>query len=561
MPTTALGNTEAPPAHDALEISVAAESPNRRIACAGAVSAAVHLLVLLTIGVAAFESRRPSSAPELRLYVELQDRGRDEEHDRAGPAEAAEAPAPGPREELLTAATPSRSPSVRSQPQTVALGPPPAPVTPQAESSENGAAESDSPSEPTAVLTTTGASDSEVPVSAAPVARPPSIDIPAAQQSVLTRWVMQAAEKLQDVNLRQARLSLQHRGRQYIASLERRPAADSMDIERVTVEINTEENGKRLRTRIEMKRLAFSHFAQLVDWWDPDVQFHDDQIVGRFHSNSRINVGYDRGVAPRFLAVVTTAAPGFTLGSTEGYRRNEEIFRGGFKTRAGRIGLPKIPPLTASEHEGGSPQGQWFARDTRITFYGDGSYGWRELGAAGPEHRQALSTPAYLLGARNVTLSVRGTVSGKVLVYSPECIVIEGSLVYAHDPRLRADAGDYLGLLSARDVEIARPHVTGPGDLEIHAAVYARRRFVVTDENARPHGTLLIYGSLTAGSLSATEPRYVTRYQFDPRFEQERPPGFPMTNRYEIESWDEQWQEVGAEPSEELAGAAAPSTG
>jgi len=113
------------------------------------------------------------------------------------------------------------------------------------------------------------------------------------------------------------------------------------------------------------------------------------------------------------------------------------------------------------------------------------SYGWRELGVDNPEHKQVMSTPAYIVGASNTTICVHGTVSGKVLVYSPERIVIEGSLVYAHDPRLNSGCRDYLGLLSSKDVEIARPDVTGPGDLEIHAAVFARRRFVVTDEDAR----------------------------------------------------------------------------
>lgn len=564
MPTTtALENTEAPPGNDALEINVPAEKPNRRIAWTGAASAAVHLLLLLTVGVATFESRRPNSAPELRLYVEREDQGSDEEHDRAGPVEEKPpaAPVQAAKERLLSAATPSRSRSVRSKPLTVAPAAPPSPVTPPVESSDSGTAESESPPEPAAVLTTTGESEREVPVSAAPAAPPPGIEIPARQQAVLSRWVMNAVEKLQDAHRTQAQLTLRHEGREYIATLERVPAADSMEIERVKVEIDTEENGKRLRTRIEMKRLAFSNFAQIVDFWDPDVQFHDDEIVGRFHSNSRINVGYDRIVAPHFLAAVTTAAPGYTIANAQGHRRNDEIFRGGIQTRAGRIVLPKIPaPVSANDTES-LAQNRWFTRDTRITFYRDGTYGWQEAGAAGPEQRAALSSPATLVGGRNVTLSVRGTVRGKVEVYSPECIIVEGNLLYAHDPRQTADADDYLGLISAKDVEIARPDVTGPGDLEIDAAVYARRRFVVTHDYARPQGTLLIYGSLTAGSLSATEPRYATRYQFDPRLEEERPPGFPMTDRYEIEGWDEQWQDVGAEPPHELAGAGTPSTG
>jgi hypothetical protein len=52
----------------------------------------------------------------------------------------------------------------------------------------------------------------------------------------------------------------------------------------------------------------------------------------------------------------------------------------------------------------------------------------------------------------------------------------------------------------------------------------------------------LIYGSLTAGTVSRTEPRFATRIEFDPRFEHARPPGFPQTDRYEIETWDGRWR-------------------
>ncbi len=49
-----------------------------------------------------------------------------------------------------------------------------------------------------------------------------------------------------------------------------------------------------LRTLLHLKRLAFSHFTQLVDRWDATVQLHDDEVVGRFHSNTEITLGYDR---------------------------------------------------------------------------------------------------------------------------------------------------------------------------------------------------------------------------------------------------------------------------
>ncbi len=128
-----------------------------------------------------------------------------------------------------------------------------------------------------------------------------------------------------------------------------------------------------------------------------------------------------------------------------------------------------------------------------------------------------------------------------MLLYSPRLIVIEGDLTYATDPRIDSDSDDYLGIVSDRVVEVAPPHVTGGGDLEIDAAIYAGRRFVVTGIDHARTATLRIYGSLACGTISATEPRYATKIDYDTRFERQRPPGFPSTNRYEVANWNGQW--------------------
>src|SRR5690606_9201164 len=99
-------------------------------------------------------------------------------------------------------------------------------------------------------------------------------------------------------------------------------------------------------------------------------------------------------------------------------------------------------------------------------------------------------------------LHIKGTVAGKVLVFSPSRIVIVGDLRYATDPEGPDGGNDYLGLVSEGNVEIAEPSITGPGDLHIQAAIYARRLFRVRDyhhRGDRGHATLDIYGSLTAG--------------------------------------------------------------
>ena len=138
-------------------------------------------------------------------------------------------------------------------------------------------------------------------------------------------------------------------------------------------------------------------------------------------------------------------------------------------------------------------------------------------------------------------MHVQGTVNGAVLVYSPRNIVIENDLVYAADPEVNPESDDYLGLVSGRFVRIANAQTTGEGDLLIHASIYAKRRFSVGRFRSRNDGALVIYGSLTAGSISATEPRYSTKILFDPRLEEVRVPSFPMTDRYEILAGDSTW--------------------
>jgi hypothetical protein len=277
------------------------------------------------------------------------------------------------------------------------------------------------------------------------------------------------------------------------------------------------------------------------------VQLHDDKIVGRFHTNTRFNMTYDSKTAPQFTGKVTTAARSYSSESS-GRRREADIFQGGLETRADRINLPSDLLPFESPPENEKVRVHRLGGDTRIMFFEDGSYSWREPGSSETGYLNDPSPqPVYFIASLGATLYIHGTVMGKVLIYSPERIVIEGSLRYAHDPRKYPDSADYLGLISDKFVEVAGPQVIGRGDLIIEAAIFARRRFIVTNIEHAQKATLAIYGSLTAGSLSATEPRYGTRIDYDPRFEHVRPPGFPATNRYEIDGWNAQWTETDEE--------------
>jgi hypothetical protein len=287
-----------------------------------------------------------------------------------------------------------------------------------------------------------------------------------------------------------------------------------------------------------MKRLAFSNFVQFVDQWDGDLKLHDDEFDGRFHSNEAIPIEQSDEAKPVFHSTVTTAEGIDTSESTERVRRSD-IFLGGLQTRVRRIVLPKrFVPFPQDSRAGADVHE--LSADTRITFHADGTYSWSSAGS--PEQRRALPEhPYYIVGAGNAELSLKGIVNGKVLVYSRGKILIEDDLTYASDPLLVPDADDYLGLVSDGNVEIADPDTTGPGDVRVQAAIYATRQFVVRHHAARQDATLFIDGSLIAGYLSATEPRFRTKLQFDRRLEDLRPPAFPVTDRYEVADWNGLW--------------------
>jgi hypothetical protein len=394
------------------------------------------------------------------------------------------------------------------------------------------------------VVTTTGTSGLSVPLVTEPRPEAPVTMVPQPEKAMITKNMTQLAQKLLDTNMTNSEITWSEAGHQYSARVLRQPAADSTGLEQVIAEIVTDRDGKRMKTRLSLKRLAFSHFTQLVNFWDPNIQLHDDVIEGRFHSNTEIGLAFSGGVEPRFFGKVTTAASTMTYGDGFfGSRRKKEIFQGGTETRTERVTLPRDMPDVLNG--GDTHDRHVFNADTRIIFNGDGTYVCRAANGTGPLERvEASDHPRYLIGDKGAKLYVSGTVSGIFTVYSPTDIEIENDLVYAKDPRDTVISRDFLALISGRDIKVASAQITGIGDLHVHAALFAHRRFQIESvANGKP-GTLFIFGSLTAGTILETEPRYATKMDYDKRFEYLRPASFPMTRRYEVDSWDADWQEV-----------------
>lgn len=360
------------------------------------------------------------------------------------------------------------------------------------------------------------------------------------QEKMLQKKIHKWARQLARTPASKTSKRWRYKGKHYHARFTELPATDNTGLHRVLVDISTDDNGERRSTQMSLKKLAFSNYAQLVDYWDPEVELHNDELEGRFHSNSEISIAYSRDVKPLFHGAVTTAARRIKVKNSVGFTRRADIFKGGLETGVKSIRLPssfrpQLESLNIAEQ-----QKIRLTRNTHLTFLNDGSVELREEHeAANAQHIKLPGGVAYLLADEKVRVCVQGKVRGKVLVYSPERIIISNDLVYADTS---ANTNDFLGLVSDKIIEVAGVEKTGTGDLNVHGALYAKRRFTVRNHSERNNGILSVFGSLSAGSLTATEPRYRTRVRFDQRLHQQRPPGFPVTNHYEIEQWDRTWQ-------------------
>ncbi|MFQ5604687.1 MAG: hypothetical protein ACE5HS_15560 [bacterium] len=364
------------------------------------------------------------------------------------------------------------------------------------------------------------------------------------QKTMLEKKLKKWSEKLTEMDLPDSAIVWKYKGKTYSARVHHIPPMNETEIEQVVIEINTQQNGFDVTSKVRMKRLAFSNYAQFVDYWDPWVAVHNDVLDGRFHSNTTINVSQSRGVKPKFNGKVTTASYDVKTSGSFHTINQKSIFLGGLETGVEEIHLPKMNLPFAQDSSVSETQVHLLpAEETWITFRGDGSYSWYTKSALqNQQNRKLPKSSFYIIGRKKRPLHVQGVVNGKVLVYSPGKIIIDDDLIYASHPEVVYGADDYLGLVSDKDIEIAHPSVTGTGDLYIFAAIYAKGRFRVRHLRGKDEATMYIYGSLTSGSMSATEPRYATNVRFDKRLENRRPPNFPMTERYELIEWDKQWK-------------------
>jgi len=371
---------------------------------------------------------------------------------------------------------------------------------------------------------------------------PARLPMPVHQRKAVVKKIRKLLARHDATELSDTTIVWQARGQSYEATFHYQPSASPTGLDEMVIDVSTERGGHAVTTQLRMRRLAFSSFAQFVDYWNPRVAIHDDELDGRFHTNTTFNVSSSYGVKPKFRGKVTTAAYEVRNSDRWPFFDADSIFSAGIEMGVDVIRLPRSFTVFLGPNLNDSAHVQTFTEETWVTFLRHGSFTWHTRSDPRIGQRTLPAEPFYIVGGKKAAIHVKGVVSGKVLVYSARKIIIDDDLTYARPPELWPGSADYLGLVSEKDIDVADPKVTGPGDLHIYAAILARGRFRVRKLWSRRAGTLSIYGSLSAGTLSATEPRYATKIRFDKRLNRRRPPRFPMTNRFEIVDWDRQWK-------------------
>lgn len=143
------------------------------------------------------------------------------------------------------------------------------------------------------------------------------------------------------------------------------------------------------------------------------------------------------------------------------------------------------------------------------------------------------------------TLTISGTLNGRLTAGASRDIIIPDNIIYANDPRVNPASTDTLGLISEEDIMIRS---SAPADLEIDASLMAlNTSFMLQSYWVGPaRGTLSVFGGIIqnqrgpVGTFSrATKVSgYSKNYNYDERLLNSPPPFVPTTGDYITLSWE-----------------------
>ncbi len=279
----------------------------------------------------------------------------------------------------------------------------------------------------------------------------------------------------------------------------------------------------------EFEENSFSLYAWMSNNEGKVYWFTGDTVRGALHSNSSLNVsGY-----PVFMEKVTTA------GDIKGDKTNAQ-FKKGYKTGASRITFPSdLSRLVTAANTGG----RYYTQAVEVTLQpgssaaGDGRAIVRSLSGTAINDTIRVSASGFngVIGSSQ-KVNVKGTLDGKLTVFSQQDIWIQDDVIYASGSNY-STGNDLLGLVAERNVIIANNQANAQL-VKVQASIFCRSgSFYAENYQNRPKGVLHVQGSIVqndrgaVGTFSGSShlSGFLKRYTYDQRLanNQVRPPFYP----------------------------------
>lgn len=314
---------------------------------------------------------------------------------------------------------------------------------------------------------------------------------------------------------------------------------------------------------------SFSLFAWMTNLENGVFWITGDSVWGRVHSNDNLTVSG----SPVFMQKVTTSK-GFIppLGKSQviGGKTylNKAIFMNPPQPETGVARIDFPTDMSGIAAAAASPNGRTYTTDIWVTL--DGKSPSPGDGMAYVRHTQTgpiidsidIADPGFngvIMGTGVV--NVQGTLDGRLTIASYSTpgatannVVIQGDLLYQHDPRMGTSA-DMLGLVANNNVIVA-DNITGATGRSIQGSVFARTgSFTAQNYSTRPiNGDLRVLGSIVQNSRGAVgtfngsatlQSGFYKRYRYDDRLSDPnvRPPFYPgfIRKTYSISQWWESY--------------------
>jgi type II secretory pathway pseudopilin PulG len=306
-------------------------------------------------------------------------------------------------------------------------------------------------------------------------------------------------------------------------------------------------------TRILRKYVQAINFANYIwftnreTWGGSNVWFISvDNLDGLVHTNTHFNIYGD----PTFNGEVSSVDE-YIRFYNNGNNVNLAALQSTYDSPSFNDGYnfgaeQAIMPGTAQDLKTNALSGgRVFNNNTTVVLTSDGQMDYK-VGNGSWQYDKPLPANGALFV--NGTLTISGTLNGRLTVGASQDVKIADNLVYAAgDPVTNPSGDDTLGIISEGDVVIKN---NAPSNLSIHGCIMAlSNSFYLDDWNSVSKGTLSVRGGIIqkergpVGTFNAASGQkisgYTKDYKYDDRLLSSPPPFMPTTGSYVTLSWED----------------------